>query len=59
MTDEQWQDQHLIFERAIRAIIACPVPVIGAVNGAAYAGGLRVRAVLRLHLRRRDTPASR
>ena len=22
MTDEQWQDQHLIFERAIRAIIA-------------------------------------
>ena len=22
MTDQQWQDQHLIFERAIRAIIA-------------------------------------
>src|SRR6476620_8416157 len=28
MTDRQWQDQHLIFERAIRAIIHCPVPVI-------------------------------
>ena len=42
MTDEQWQDQHLIFERAIRAMIACPVPVIAAVNGAAYAGGLEM-----------------
>jgi enoyl-CoA hydratase len=39
MSDEQWQDQHLLFERMIRAFIACPVPVIGAVNGAAYAGG--------------------
>src|SRR5215469_2943002 len=39
MTDEEWQDQHLLFERMIRAFIACPVPVIGAVNGAAYAGG--------------------
>src|SRR3984893_3091131 len=39
MTDEAWQDQHLLFERMIRAFIGCPVPVIGAVNGAAYAGG--------------------
>ena len=39
MTDEQWQDQHLLFERMVRAFIACPVPMIGAVNGAAYAGG--------------------
>jgi enoyl-CoA hydratase len=39
MTDEAWQDQHLLFERMVRAFIACPVPVIGAVNGAAYAGG--------------------
>jgi enoyl-CoA hydratase/carnithine racemase len=42
MTDEEWQDQHLIFERMIRAIIGCPVPVIAAVNGAAYAGGLEI-----------------
>src|ERR1700682_3135651 len=39
MTDEQWQAQHLLFERAIRAFIGCPVPVIGAINAAAYAGG--------------------
>jgi enoyl-CoA hydratase/carnithine racemase len=42
MTDQQWQDQHLIFERMVRAIIACPVPVIAAVNGAAYAGGMEI-----------------
>jgi enoyl-CoA hydratase len=40
MTDAQWQDQHLIFERAIRAVVNCPVPVIAAVNGAAFAGGM-------------------
>src|SRR5216684_2241307 len=39
MSDETWQAQHLLFERAIRSFIACPVPVIGAINGAAYAGG--------------------
>jgi enoyl-CoA hydratase len=39
MTDAQWQAQHLLFERAVRAFIGCPVPVIGAINGAAYAGG--------------------
>jgi enoyl-CoA hydratase len=39
MTDTEWQDQHLLFERMIRAVIGCPVPVVAAVNGAAYAGG--------------------
>src|SRR5436305_1067424 len=39
MTDETWQAQHLLFERAIRAFIGCPVPVLGAINGATYAGG--------------------
>jgi enoyl-CoA hydratase/carnithine racemase len=42
MTDQEWQDQHLIFERAIRLMIACPVPIIAAVNGAAYAGGMEM-----------------
>src|ERR1700681_3364584 len=39
MTDEAWTHQHLIYERMVRAILACPIPVIAAVNGAAYAGG--------------------
>ncbi|MCC7048620.1 MAG: enoyl-CoA hydratase/isomerase family protein [Alphaproteobacteria bacterium] len=39
MDDRQWQAQHLIVERMIRAVIDCPIPIIAAVNGAAYAGG--------------------
>jgi enoyl-CoA hydratase len=39
MTDEQWNTQHVIFERMIRAVINCPIPVIAAVNGAAFGGG--------------------
>src|SRR5215211_902370 len=31
MTDEAWGKQHVIFERAVRALMACPVPIIGAV----------------------------
>src|ERR1700690_1110989 len=39
MTDEAWTRQHLIYERMVRAMLGCPIPVIAAVNGAAYAGG--------------------
>ncbi len=39
MTDEAWRAQHAIFEDAVYAIMECPVPVIAAVNGAAYGGG--------------------
>jgi enoyl-CoA hydratase/carnithine racemase len=39
MDDRQWQAQHLIIERMIRALIDCPMPIVAAVNGAAYAGG--------------------
>ncbi|NJO24253.1 MAG: enoyl-CoA hydratase/isomerase family protein [Sphingomonadales bacterium] len=39
MTDEQWMAQHAIFERMLRAVMACPLPVMAAVNGAAYGGG--------------------
>ncbi len=40
MSKEQWEAQHEIFERKKRAQLDCPVPVIGAANGHAYAGGL-------------------
>jgi len=39
MTDGAWQAQHHVFERQVRALIDCPMPVIAAVNGAAYGGG--------------------
>src|SRR6476661_3073538 len=39
MTDAQWRSQHAIFEEAFYAIMNCTVPVIAAVNGAAFGGG--------------------
>lgn len=39
MSDEQWLKQHHLFERMMLAIIDCPIPVVAAVNGVAYAGG--------------------
>ena len=40
MDDDAWRRQHEIFERAFVALLECPVPVIAAVNGHAYGGGL-------------------
>jgi enoyl-CoA hydratase/carnithine racemase len=42
MTDEAWTRQHVIFERMVRALMACPIPIVAAVNGAAYAGGCEI-----------------
>ena len=39
MTDQEWQKQHAIFEQGVLALRMCPVPVIAAVNGPAFAGG--------------------
>lgn len=42
MSDDDFSRQHYLFERMMRAILACPPPLIGAVNGAAFAGGLEM-----------------
>jgi len=39
MSDDEWRLQHAIFEEAFYAVMDCSVPVIAAVNGAAFAGG--------------------
>jgi enoyl-CoA hydratase len=39
MSDAAWQAQHAVFEQAFRAVLECPIPLIAAVNGAAYGGG--------------------
>jgi enoyl-CoA hydratase/carnithine racemase len=42
MSDAAWRRQHAVVEQAIKAIMDCPIPIIAAVNGAAYAGGMEL-----------------
>lgn len=37
-----WKAQHLILRDAMQAMSACPIPIIAAVNGAAFGGGLEL-----------------
>ncbi|WP_226576163.1 enoyl-CoA hydratase/isomerase family protein [Acuticoccus sediminis] len=39
MSDADWHRQHALFERMMLAMLDCPLPMIAAVNGAAFAGG--------------------
>jgi enoyl-CoA hydratase/carnithine racemase len=39
---DKWLEHHLILEQAMRAMSACPVPIVAAVNGAAFGGGLEL-----------------
>lgn len=42
MDEAAWKSQHEAFRNARDAVLDCPLPVIAAINGAAFAGGLEL-----------------
>lgn len=42
LSEAEWVLQHELMERTVRAMVASAVPIVAAVNGAAYGGGLEL-----------------